>query len=120
MCKGCKRPYQQDWYRRNAESHKKNVVRDNQRRRLHLHEQVMGYLRDHPCVDCGETDLMVLTFDHVRDQKSFDIGTAVGRLFNWNVIRAEIEKCDVRCANCHMRATSSRGGWYRSRVGRIV
>lgn len=34
----------------------------------------------------------------------------------WRRILAEIEKCDVRCANCHRRVTVERGGWWRQAV----
>jgi len=64
------------------------------------------YLRSHPCVDCGETDVDVLTFDHVRGDKLFNIGNS--RLKSVAKLQAEIEKCDVRCANCHLRATKTR------------
>lgn len=37
--------------------------------------------------------------------------------YGWNKILSEIEKCDVRCANCHKRRTArqfnwSKLGWY--------
>ena len=73
----------------------------------------MDYLRLHPCVDCGESDIVVLEFDHLRDKTrnvSYLIGT--GEIPR---IKEEIAKCDVVCANCHRRRTSERGGWYRSR-----
>ena len=34
----------------------------------------------------------------------------------WRTVLAEIEKCDVRCANCHRRITVERGGWWRQAV----
>ena len=53
------------------------------------------------CMDCGYADHpAALEFDH-RDPttKRFDISKNPGR--SWNDILTEIEKCDVRCANCH-------------------
>jgi transposase-like protein len=69
----------------------------------HLHE----ILARSSCTDCGEHDVVVLEFDHVRDKRN-----AVTRLA-WHgcsvaTIDAEIEKCEIRCANCHRRATASR------------
>jgi hypothetical protein len=29
-------------------------------------------------------------------------------------IKEEIEKCEVRCANCHRKVTAQRGNWYRT------
>lgn len=77
-------------------------------------ERLFAYLLCHPCVDCGEDDPVVLEFDHVNEQKSFNIGRAVsGSHRSWAKILAEIEKCEVRCANCHRKRTSQQFGWYR-------
>lgn len=83
----------------------KHLSKENRNRRsLELRNIVWGYKREHPCVDCGEVDPIVLEFDHVRGIKKFDIskrdgGCSVSRLL------AEIKKCDIRCANCHRRKT---------------
>ena len=48
----------------------------------------------HPCVDCGETDIVVLEFDHLRDKTASN----VSYLISTNEIRRikeEIEKCEV-------------------------
>lgn len=71
------------------------------------------YLATHPCVDCGETDIVVLEFDHQRD-KVGAITVMVNKPCGWDTIKAEIEKCLVRCANCHRRKTAKEQGWYRS------
>jgi len=72
------------------------------------------YLLLHPCVDCGNGDLRVLEFDHVRGVKLFSISDAVRRQLSQKKIEEEILKCDVRCANCHRIVTAERGGWHNS------
>jgi hypothetical protein len=58
------------------------------------------------CVDCGETDPLVLEFDHVGTKRG-QISTMV-----WNVglskLEAEIAECELRCCNCHRRITALR------------
>jgi hypothetical protein len=78
---------------------------------------VYEYLREHPCVDCGETDTVVLEFDHLRD-KVAGISVLANRQVDWEVIAAEIEKCDVVCANCHRRRTCARLGSFRYIISR--
>lgn len=78
-------------------------------------EKVFDYLTRHPCVDCGESDPVVLEFDH-RDTRTKRLAVAqmIERRYSWESIRAEIAKCDVRCANCHRRKTSRQFGHRRS------
>ena len=61
-----------------------------------------NWITAHNCVDCGETDTRVLEFDHVRGTKEFNIMRKVPCV-GFDRLKAEIEKCDVRCANCHTR-----------------
>jgi len=63
-------------------------------------EERRKYLLNHPCVDCGESDPVVLTFDH-RDQSKKKC-----RINSLHSLRYEAKKCDVRCANCHLRLYS--------------
>ncbi len=76
-------------------------------------EFIAQYLSTHPCVDCGEADPVVLEFDH-RDPNTKR--AEVGRLINTStvaIVQAEIDKCDVRCGNCHRIRTATQFGWYR-------
>ena len=67
---------------------------------------VIEYLLRHPCIDCGEVDLIVLEFDH-RDPSTKRMAvSSLLRYSSWTLIEAEIAKCDVRCANCHRRKTA--------------
>jgi hypothetical protein len=71
------------------------------------------YLSKHPCIDCGETDLRVLEFDHLRGNKSANIARLLHNAVSWATIEKEIAKCEVRCANCHRIKTNERGNWWR-------
>lgn len=59
------------------------------------------YLSEHPCVDCGETNTLVLVFDHVRGKKVDGVVQLAVSGRSMKKIEAEIKKCDVRCRNCH-------------------
>jgi hypothetical protein len=75
-------------------------------------QAVYAYLAEHPCVDCGESDPVVLDFDHVRGQKFMNVKRMLAGTYSLKRIFEEIEKCDVRCANCHRRATAKRDGFF--------
>ena len=78
--------------------------------------RVLEYLWNHSCVDCGESDPIILEFDHVTGKKRESISLAVSRGWGWASIEAEIAKCEVRCANCHARKTARKLGSYRTLV----
>src|SRR4051812_4646287 len=94
------------WYRANASAHKSAVAKRKDAHLRTVRDALLAYLLNHPCVDCGESDPRCLDFDH-RDPtaKSASISRLVGYA-NWPQVRSEIEKCDVRCANCHRRRTA--------------
>lgn len=70
-----------------------------------IRHEVINFLLNHPCVDCGEKDLLVLEFDHIKGKKKASVGTLIARGKAADIILKEIAKCDVRCANCHRRKT---------------
>lgn len=78
---------------------KSNVRFDNTRR-------ILEYLKEHPCIDCGESRPLRLSFDHVRGKKEFTIANHQLLSPSWEKLFAEIQKCDVRCMNCHMEKTA--------------
>jgi hypothetical protein len=75
-------------------------------------EKVVAYLLEHPCVDCGETDWQVLDFDHRDPGTKCDHVARLVHNASWATVLQEIEKCDVRCANCHRRKTALDNDWY--------
>ena len=101
----------------NAAYYRKTPEKNPQRRRSMLEAcarnaaYTLDYLQSHPCVDCGESDPIVLEFDHVRGKKTRAIAVMKRQALALETIIAEIEKCEVRCANCHRRTTYARAGW---------
>ncbi|MGK5112784.1 hypothetical protein [Geodermatophilus sp. CPCC 205506] len=80
-------------------------------------QKLWQYLREHPCMDCGETDIVVLHFDHRdRESKEMIISRMVASGRRWAVMLREIEKCDVVCGNCHARRTATQMGWGKAPV----
>jgi hypothetical protein len=61
------------------------------------------------CVDCGfKLHPAALHFDHLPQyEKKLNIGLALTNA-RWSDILAEINKCVVRCANCHAIKTAER------------
>ena len=109
------RPCSREWYVRNRLVHMARVRERNQRVRGEHQERLAAYLLEHPCVDCGEADLRVLDLDHEDPaEKAANVGRLVNLSLPWSTVLAEIEKCSVRCANCHRRRTAEAFGWWRS------
>ena len=66
------------------------------------------------CKDCGEKRPETLHFDHIDPStKSFSISNGIHDNAAWSKILAEIDKCEVRCANCHAIRTAKQFDWYK-------
>lgn len=54
------------------------------------------------CVRCGNADKRVLDFHHIDDStKLFEVASRRVAGYAKNKIKAEIDKCEILCANCH-------------------
>lgn len=104
-CKACRKGVDATIYAEGGEEYKQRK-RTRQRQIVHRNTRLIyEYLCEHPCFDCGEADPLVLEFDHVRGEKRRNVTDFARTYGSWETIRAEIEKCEVRCANCHRRRT---------------
>ena len=72
---------------------------------------ITAHLKANPCVDCGEANTIVLEFDHIGDDKDFNLSDAARKGVSMKKLKDEIAKCEVRCANCHRKKTYERSGW---------
>lgn len=112
-CWDCCRAYARSHYQRNKDAYLQKARRQHKRDRTMCQIAAYEYLATHPCIDCGETDLAVLDFDH-RDRSTKTAAIAVLiRRGKVAPLLAEIAKCDVRCANDHRRKTAREFGYAR-------
>jgi hypothetical protein len=110
-CRHCHAAYHREHYLANRARYIAQAAANKVALRRQRTALLIEYFKGHPCVDCGEADPLVLEFDHLRD-KSFEIAAKIVD-YGWERILAEIEKCEVVCANCHRRRTVRRRGSIR-------
>lgn len=83
---------------------KENAKAKNARRYASLQRFLRAVKLTCGCVDCGYNEnVFALQFDHERDKKN--------KVASMNTIKYaidELEKCVVRCANCHAIKTQER------------
>jgi len=112
VCRVCMKHYNRQHYLNNKDVYKRRAKKGRLKYKIEVYGHLFEYCRRHPCVDCGESDFVVLDFDHV-DGKEVEISTMVANGRKWSEIKAELKKCVVRCANCHRRKTARESGWYK-------
>ena len=110
-CKACKREVEFKYATANREKRRTQnnaAAARRYERNCALRDE---YFVGKSCVDCSESDPVVFEFDHVDPTtKKYQIGDMLGS-YNWSTILTEIEKCVIRCANCHRRRTAGQRGW---------
>ena len=113
-CKVCRSSMGVNWYERNKDYQKENARKHRSEYRQRAKEFVWDYLLTHPCAHCGESDPHCLEFHHVGT-KTIEVSRLIGRGPSLEALKAEIEKCDVLCANCHRKLTAKEQGWYKGK-----
>ncbi len=112
-CKSCVSIARMNRYYKNHEEERFNGNLRNKKAYEKNMQYIYNFLLEHPCIDCGEKDPIVLDFDHIDEKtKVITISEACRRWFVLDRIIEEMKKCEVRCSNCHRRRTAKQFGWY--------
>ena len=120
-CRACQHAFYTAYYASNGSALQEMLRRRRLHQRTINRRFVANYLRNHPCVDCGQSDPIVLEFDHIRGTKVASIGAMVCAPVALKTLEQEIAKCAVRCANCHRRRTSRNWRYAsRTRIGEEI
>jgi hypothetical protein len=108
-CRDCFRAY----FRERGDKHRAQSRAARERRRQPAREFVRDHLTRNPCTDCGEDEVLVLEFDHHDGGKTAGVAKLLAHAAHLERIRAEVERCEVVCVNCHRRRTAQRAGSFR-------
>ena len=115
QCKECTRLFVKNHYNKNKSYYLKKARKRNTKLELELLENLKDYFLKHPCIDCGESDITVLEFDHMGKVPKFKaVSYLMKHRYKLEKIIDEINKCEVRCANCHRRKTAKQFKWLKS------
>ena len=75
----CRAAYKQEHYAAHRERYIANAVHRKQALIAERAAYLVEFFRERPCVDCGETDPLVLEFDHLG-HKNFNISTGLATI----------------------------------------
>lgn len=102
-CKACRREYDAAYWAAN---------KHRRRPRAQIHADFRRWfeaLKSAPCVDCGGTFAAeAMHFDHRPGTEKVRDVANLARQHARKMVLAEIEKCDLVCANCHAARTAAR------------
>ena len=115
VCKVCSEQNRKS--KEHYEQYKDEYIARNRIRQERLlnenRQNLSNYVSDKACVDCGESDPIVLEFDHLKpEEKKYGISKMMCD-YKWSQILDEINKCELVCANCHKRRTAKQFGWWK-------
>lgn len=115
-CRQCMRTANNARYKANP-AFRERIRRNANRRASATQEWLLEYLLAHPCIDCGDTDIRTLDFDHRNPkEKHLSICVMLKKSLALDAIKDEVRKCDVRCASCHRKRTCDARNDWRSRA----
>lgn len=105
-CRDCRCAYDRRYYAERGKAAR------SARHRAHINRQrawMSALKQGIPCTDCGQSfPPYVMHWDHLPGHEKIDeVGSMVGSRRR-DVILAEIRKCELVCANCHVMRTVTR------------
>lgn len=113
-CKPCKATYEAEYYKKTPKR-QSAIKASNARMRETNRLKLWNLLIKSKCNTCGESDPLVLQFDHLGN-KTHNIARMISASYGWPSIQREIDKCQILCANCHIRKTAKDFGWWKTLI----
>lgn len=100
--------YAAEWHRNNRDRRAPALRERKAKYRQEITEKIRELKHLKPCVDCSfPYPYWVMQFDHLEGKEA-NIADMPRRLWSWDRIQAEIDKCELVCANCHAERTFQR------------
>ncbi len=112
---------QREFQRLNARKYRDRNPNRYIKNRHSVYQRNINYVRtlkeENPCTDCGlHYEYYVMQYDHTSDNKDACVAKLVAHHHSILRIQAEIDKCELVCANCHAERTHQRRMAERLRI----
>jgi hypothetical protein len=80
--------------------------RYRQNNREQLKEECLNYLGGKICAKCGNRQLPICCYEfhHNKGNKEMEISKIIQQQKKFDIIKKELDKCIILCANCHKEA----------------
>jgi len=112
-CRMCDRKRALEYFNSNQVQKEKAKLRTKERLKENQ-DLICEFLSKNPCVDCNESNIILLEFDHKNPEEKVEcITVMVTNGFSFSKIKQEIEKCEIRCISCHKKRTAIQQNNYR-------
>ena len=128
LCKKCQNVRNKKRYHMNREYFSSMHMLNKRKRALMNYTKIITEYFSEPCIDCGVVyHPSCMVFDHIdpKLKKRFakrgnqGVFKLVRDGYSWKLILKEIDKCEVRCQNCHHIKTS-KDFEYWSEISRYI
>jgi hypothetical protein len=105
-CRDCRNQYSREWRSKNpgrrTPINKEAAKKWAKTRRERNRDYVTAAKEGKPCADCGISyPAVAMQFDHAGSKKDMCLGRAASQTWSIERLQAEINKCEIVCANCH-------------------
>ena len=108
-CRDCDNKKSREYYAANREHHIKEIAKRNKKYKKEIDDLIREMKLNTKCSDCNKKyHWFQMDFDHVRGKKDRPISEMVANKVGKDRILAEIDKCEIVCANCHRLRTFTR------------
>lgn len=112
FCKPCNKEYQREHYLSNKEMYALKWAKWKKDFKAEAHTYLREAAKD-GCKVCGEKDYVCLQFHHINpDTKISTVARMICDSVSLDKVKEEAAKCEILCANCHMRHTAKQHKWY--------
>jgi len=113
QCRPCQHEYHnKQWYPKNKKDRLKSVKKYKWERRQDNYKRVIKEYFVKGCIDCGESNVRGVK-RRVGKRGLEGVSYMIRHGYKWKTVKEEIDKCEVRCRNCHKERTWEQNNYWK-------
>ena len=113
--KNKQKEYQQKHHQRTKKKKRKQQNQLKDKRKIFILEEMQK--RGNKCAKCGFSDIRALDWHHLDpNDKVNSISEMIRNRVSMDKLQAELDKCELVCANCHRIEEERLGNWTKNKI----